>query len=363
VTAGSGGSLTGIAMRFLNFCASPIVLAIACFVASASSAGCGRTDLEEDLVGFDGGTTPDATKDGTPPIPDGTVDVIFPEDVQESDGPFTDAPEFDAPFFDAPEFDVFQPDSGACGDGECDDGETCTSCPLDCGFCPSCGDGTCNENETCSSCPQDCGSCASCPDGFCDDGENCLSCPQDCGECASCGDGTCNGTENCTNCPQDCGMCMGCGDGHCAQGETCISCPADCGSCAFCGNGKCEANEGETCNTCAQDCGACPIAETCEQILTCSFQCFQGGIGGFSLSCLTACDANACTQAQGFANAATDCIIQAFLNGTCGFGGGGGGGALQCAEQACSGPIAACLGSAPCAGSGGSGSGSSTPGG
>ena len=149
---------------------------------------------------------------------------------------------------------------------------------------------------------------------------------------------------------------MGCGDGHCSQDETCISCPADCGSCAVCGNGVC--NDGETCNNCPEDCGSCPIATTCSDILTCAFGCFGGGLGGFQLSCLTDCDANACTQAQGFANEATNCILNAFLSGQCGFGGGMGQ-LLQCAEMACSSQIAACLGSAPCPVTGGSGSGSS----
>jgi PGF-pre-PGF domain-containing protein len=51
-----------------------------------------------------------------------------------------------------------------CGDGRCEGGETCSSCPQDCGRCPSgrkayCGDGRCEGGETCSSCPQDCGVC------------------------------------------------------------------------------------------------------------------------------------------------------------------------------------------------------------
>jgi len=150
---------------------------------------------------------------------------------------------------------------------------------------------------------------------------------------------------------------VGCGDGHCAQNETCVSCPADCGTCAFCGNGICEASAGETCNSCQADCGQCAILQTCEQILTCAFGCI-GGPNGFSLSCIAACDTNSCTQASGFANNATNCIVGTFIDGTCSFGGGGGGGVLQCAETACAAPIAACLGQAPCPGSTGSGSGS-----
>jgi hypothetical protein len=332
-------------VRGLFHATSVSVLTLAAFATTSAAVGCGRTDLEDSLVLVDAGAdvttdtgtdakVPDAPQEATP------FDVIIP-------------PPFDAPI-DSPVDAPF--DASSCGDGTCDNGETCTSCALDCGFCPACGDGTCNPGETCSSCPQDCGSCpVTCGNGFCDNGETCLSCPGDCGVCAACGDGTCNdtgtGTENCTNCPSDCGQCTGCGDGHCAFTETCVSCPSDCGSCAFCGNGKCEASEGETCDTCAKDCGACTVAKTCEQILTCAFACFQGGIGGLSLSCLADCDANACTQAQGFADQATDCLVQSFLNGTCSAGGGGGGGALQCAEQACASQIASCLGSAPCPGS------------
>jgi PGF-pre-PGF domain-containing protein len=51
-----------------------------------------------------------------------------------------------------------------CGDGRCEGEETCSSCPQDCGRCPSgrkayCGDGKCDSGETCSSCPDDCGVC------------------------------------------------------------------------------------------------------------------------------------------------------------------------------------------------------------
>jgi hypothetical protein len=111
-------------------------------------------------------------------------------------------------------------------------------------------------------------------------------------------------------------------------------------------------NNGKTCDSCPQDCGQCPIAQTCSAILSCAFQCFQGGIQGFELSCIADCDANACTQATEFANMATNCILQSFLDGTCSFGGG-----FQCAMQACAAPIAACLTSSPCPTTSGTGSG------
>ena len=328
---------------------------LSCAVAllvSLSFIGCGRTDLEEDLV-FDAGAGDVTTRDtGNEAQPD----VIGP-DSPRFDGPFTDAPFFDgqpgdAPFFDGPMFDApfmdapfdVQTDSSTCGDGKCNNGETCTSCPIDCGFCPKCGDGTCNPGETCSSCPQDCGSCASCGDGFCNGGENCVSCPQDCGVCPSCGDGRCTGTENCTDCPQDCGQCVGCGDGHCSQNETCVSCPQDCGSCAVCGNGVC--NDGETCVNCPTDCGACALKD-CQQALLCAFGCFSGGIQNLNLTCISDCDAQGCPSSQIFLNDAVNCAIQSFFNGTCSAGGGMGG-ALTCIEGACSSQIAACFAEPPC---------------
>lgn len=78
----------------------------------------------------------------------------------------------------------------ACGNGVCDPTETCTSCPGDCGTCPTvgCGDGSCaRPAETCATCAVDCGSCpiASCGDSSCAGAENCSSCPADCGACTS----------------------------------------------------------------------------------------------------------------------------------------------------------------------------------
>ncbi|HMA04307.1 MAG TPA: hypothetical protein VKO45_00070, partial [Methanomicrobiales archaeon] len=105
-------------------------------------------------------------------------------------------------------------DLTGCGDGTCNGAETCTTCPGDCGICPTCGDGTCNIGETCSSCPGDCGACPpSCGDLLCNGGETCSSCPGDCGACPTCGDLICNGAETCSSCPGDCGACGGGGGG------------------------------------------------------------------------------------------------------------------------------------------------------
>jgi len=327
-----GGSLPGIAMRFLGLSCASMLLALAT-LSLVGLVGCGRTDLADELLVDGGGPdvtrTPDATGFDVTPF-DGPIGF----DVTPFDGPIGfDVNPLDAPF-----------DSSTCGDGRCDNGETCASCPLDCGFCPKCGDGTCNPGETCSNCPQDCGSCAMCGDGYCNGGENCISCPQDCGVCQSCGDGQCTGTENCTNCPQDCGKCPGCGDGKCSGTETCVSCPQDCGSCAVCGNGVC--NDGETCVNCPQDCGACALKD-CQQALLCAFGCFQGGVQNINLTCITDCDAEGCPSSQVFLNDAVNCAIQSFFNGTCSIGGGGGGG-LGCIEQACAAQIAACFAEPPC---------------
>jgi hypothetical protein len=121
-----------------------------------------------------------------------------------------------------------------CGDGVCGLLEDCTSCPADCGACPTCGDGTCDPmTETCGSCPTDCGACPTCGDGTCNPmTETCGSCPTDCGACPSCGDGTCGPGEDCATCATDCGTCSTCGDGVCAfLTESCSTCPADCGAC------------------------------------------------------------------------------------------------------------------------------------
>jgi hypothetical protein len=337
-------------MRFLPSAFSSRVLVLVGVLAGASLVGCGRTDLSESLLSFED-AGPDATTPGPDAQPDSELpDVIITDDGFSPDGEF-DGPfdgEFDGPFdgeFDGP-FDApvdSPPDtSSPCGDGTCDDGETCSSCPLDCGFCPKCGDGTCNADETCSSCPQDCGSCEKCGDGFCNNGEDCLSCPADCGVCASCGDGTCSGTENCTNCPKDCGKCVGCGDGVCSADETCVSCPQDCGSCAVCGNGVC--NDGETCINCAQDCGAC-VLKDCQQALICAFGCFSGGVQNIDLTCITDCEAEGCPTSQVYFSDAVNCAVQSFFNGTCGLGGGS---PLTCIEQACATDIARCFSEPPC---------------
>jgi secreted trypsin-like serine protease len=89
-----------------------------------------------------------------------------------------------------------------CGDGSCNADETCDSCEVDCGACPSeCGDGTCDADETCENCEADCGACPAtfCGDGTCDPDEDCNSCEADCGACPICvewGD-PCNSNADC----------------------------------------------------------------------------------------------------------------------------------------------------------------------
>jgi hypothetical protein len=98
--------------------------------------------------------------------------------------------------------------SGIISCGTCSSGYSCTG-----GKCvanPTCGDGTCNTGETCSTCPSDCGVCPSnCGDGVCDSGETCSNCAKDCGECPT----TCT-----TN--ADCEFYQKCEDGQCTEDIT-----------------------------------------------------------------------------------------------------------------------------------------------
>ena len=110
----------------------------------------------------------------------------------------------------------------SCGDGTCDSNaqETDLNCAADCATA-QCGDSVCSGGEDCTSCPGDCGACPSCGDATCDPGEDCSSCPGDCGACPYCGDGTCDSGEgeDCNTCESDCGTCNSCA----AQGEYCAS--------------------------------------------------------------------------------------------------------------------------------------------
>lgn len=160
-----------------------------------------------------------------------------------------------------------------------------------------CGDATCNGTETCSSCPRDCGACPSCGDGACNGSETCSTCSADCGACAPvCGDGTCNGTETCSSCSGDCGACPYCGDAICNGGETCSTCSGDCGGCPSCGgtctntfyvgnpppsNVNCGNLNGNTCESmggvmvsCENSCldnPTCPPSDPWYVILVCEF--------------------------------------------------------------------------------------------
>lgn len=200
--------------------------------------------------------------------------------------------------------------SSYCGDLICSGTESCTSCPVDCGFCgeetipPACGNKQCelDGDESCATCPQDCGACSQgcgqwqgsgnggcdgcaceaavcaedsycctdywgswcdqiceesagltcpvieCGDGICMSGEECDFCDSDCGDC-TCGDGKCEGFEDESSCLQDCAP--ECGDFVCEGDETCKTCAADCGPCT-CGDQFCA--KGETTELCPWDC-------------------------------------------------------------------------------------------------------------
>ena len=156
------------------------------------------------------------------------------------------------------------------------------------GYTIRCGDGICTVNvENCSTCPQDCGECPSqpiCGNGIVEEGEECDGGARPCtvngyhgsqacvdcswGKCVateSCGDGVCNGPETNDTCPEDCALTPTgsvCGNGICEEDEvpydpkTGVGCLPDCGHVPGCGDGVCTGNE--TCSTCPQDCGECP---------------------------------------------------------------------------------------------------------
>ena len=87
-----------------------------------------------------------------------------------------------------------------CDDGNINNGDGCSSV---CQFEEYCGNGICVAMETCSSCPADCGSCPTCGNGVCDSGETCSSCPADCGPCCTqvCNASTCGQSICGTQCP------------------------------------------------------------------------------------------------------------------------------------------------------------------
>ncbi len=78
--------------------------------------------------------------------------------------------------------------SGCLTDADCSLAGSCTKCDTSSKTCvapPTCPNGSCSGGETCSSCPADCGTCptTTCPNGVCSGGETCSSCPADCGAC------------------------------------------------------------------------------------------------------------------------------------------------------------------------------------
>ena len=99
----------------------------------------------------------------------------------------------------------------ACGDGACDPGESCVSCEVDCGACPSATCvGACGVYDPDAPCQCDelCFGSGDCCDDICD---LCAGDFPDACAAPVCGDGVCNGEEYCAACPADCGpCCMGC---------------------------------------------------------------------------------------------------------------------------------------------------------
>lgn len=116
-----------------------------------------------------------------------------------------------------------------CGDGICSSGigESCSSCPVDCGTCPS-GGGvsggyiTCEEKWVCTDW-------SVCSEGIqtrtCVDENECNTFVNKPSESQSCEE---DGIQQITPLTP---IELSCGNGKCNEGETCESCPEDCGEC------------------------------------------------------------------------------------------------------------------------------------
>ncbi|GIL65430.1 hypothetical protein Vafri_19182 [Volvox africanus] len=213
-----------------------------------------------------------------PPPPSKVPRPPFPR--PPSPAPFPPAPRPPPPSPPPPRPPPPSPPKPACGDKMCNGNETCASCPGDCGACSVCGDGVCSGGETCRSCFKDCfkisyGVKTCCGDNICSPGDNetCSTCPLDCGVCPTCNNnGICESVrynETCYNTVTkkgclDCGTCGAatCGDGICtfstySYSESCTGCSKDCGKCTdyfYCGDGYCDYIIGETATTCSRDC-------------------------------------------------------------------------------------------------------------
>lgn len=172
-----------------------------------------------------------------------------------------------------------------CGNGTCDKGETCTSCPNDCGACPTrCGDGMCNGAETCSDCPVDCGACPTrCGDGMCNGSETCSDCPADCGACPP----TCNATA-CGECAGNptCGWCRTTNSCVARSGASCADLVTSASSCAVTPTTNITAACNVAMTTGVNDCGFVRVTTyTCTPGSTLTFGCTGGtdaGACGFS---------------------------------------------------------------------------------
>ncbi|GIL87790.1 hypothetical protein Vretimale_13108 [Volvox reticuliferus] len=212
--------------------------------------------------------SPPPTKNPRPPSPRPPSPAPFPSSPRRSPSPPPTRPPPPSP------------PKPACGDNICNGNETCADCPRDCGFCAVCGDGVCSGGETCRSCFQDCfkllnGVRTCCGDTVCSPGDNetCSTCPRDCGACPTCNNnGICESarySETCYNPVTakgclDCGTCGAarCGDGICtfsinSYSESCTGCSTDCGKCTdklYCGDGICSSARNETSVTCSRDC-------------------------------------------------------------------------------------------------------------
>ena len=196
-----------------------------------------------------------------------------------------------------------------------------------------CGNGQCESGETKESCPSDCKTTGPvCGNGQCESGETVASCPSDCKTTGPvCGNGQCESGENVETCPQDCG-----------SGPECTM-DSHCGGGKKCVDQKCVTSDPGSCGN-----------ETCEpsevSAMNCNDDCGKTPASGSFPECaLEACSSSlqACLMDQkclAAGNCVTDCGESESCQGQCISAAGSAAAAKigqiqSCMAEACSGPV------------------------